>query len=110
MDISTLTDSEKTLMLAKVMGWRVCLGGEHIPIDIDENKTLYLRPGNTLYTISNMFLAWLVLSWAHENLETRYADGVGHFIEFWLPPEQAQRVWLDKVLELALDAGLVEVK
>jgi hypothetical protein len=57
-----------------------------------------------------MALAWRVLNWAHETALCRdYADGVGKILHFWSSPAGAQRAWLDKILELALEAGLAEV-
>jgi hypothetical protein len=57
-----------------------------------------------------MPLAWRVLNWAHETALCRdYADGVGKILHFWSPSADAQRAWLDKILELAIEAGLVEV-
>ena len=124
--IDKLSDQEKSVMLAKAMGWTALYWSNrdfwsswyHL---VDENNRKIKRRGihkNTgdvfhslmvdLYKPSNMALAWRVLNWAHETgLCRRYADGVGKNIHFWDAPADAQRAWLDKILTLAIEAGLV---
>lgn len=64
-----------------------------------------------LYKPEHMALAWGVLNWAYrENLE-RFDELIRTDLLWYLyesPAEEAQRLWLDKVLELAIEAGLVE--
>ena len=110
MDISSLTDQEKSVLLAKAMGLEISPNGtyfKHLP---DWNQE-YIW-GNNFYDPANMALAWRSLNWADQQraLSDRLAD---YFIAYllWIePPADAQRLWLDKILELALEAGIVELE
>jgi len=76
-----------------------------------------------LYAPANMVLAWQCLNWVDTqniHLDTvkgersmrveLYYDVFHSMGAFDLPPAQAQAAWLDKVLELVIEAGLVEVE
>jgi hypothetical protein len=76
-----------------------------------------------LYDPENMALAWRVLNWAAKKFHYGDSYSAGYRIDDWimdepivkgdgayniwdLPPAEAQRAWLDKILELAIEAGL----
>lgn len=80
-----------------------------------------LKPTKKLdfYQEANMHLAWRVLSWASDTaadgLDPETANNWIHQIDYLLmdrwrnsTAEEVQTEWLDKVLELAIAAGLVE--
>jgi hypothetical protein len=113
MDISNLTDQEKSVLLAKAMGWPIEQGlkvfGQIDWIIPPEGDMIA-----TLYNPVNMALAWRVLNWAQEQQPEYVGQG---FLDFWdveyphlyeFSPAEAQRLWLDKILELAIEAGLVK--
>ena len=113
MKIDELSDQEKTVMLARLCGWGVstALGGtsyESIFIYTQDNE----RCAN-LYDPANMALAWRVLNWATENLPKfmRIIEEnfllIGVLPYFIIPPAEAQRAWLDRILSLAIEAGMV---
>ncbi len=65
----------------------------------------------TLYNPANMALAWRVLNWAFANfvdiwLEETFRAWVPNPL-YTLPPADAQRAWLDKILTLAIEAGML---
>lgn len=75
-----------------------------------------------LYNPANMALAWQVLNWAFNNLpgDTGQSQVFFDFLnarEYWeqeflwsMPPAAAQRAWLDKILALASEAGMLEAQ
>ena len=110
---------DKSVLLAKAMGWEFTQdaiipwqdGEEHVLVDLPLD----------LYAPENMALAWRVLNWADTILWYHSEPNVFKwskgdvFQEWWdmktifgLPPAEAQAAWLDKILELAIEAGLVE--
>lgn len=112
-----LSDQEKSVMLARLMGKAVdCNCGKP---DCKFGRESQQRTGRdwflpdvpNLYDPVNMSLAWLGLNWADTNLKGYDALD----LYFWwdkgsllsLPPEKAQRAWLDKILELAYKAGML---
>ena len=116
MRIEELSDEQKTAMLARLCGWGVstALGGtsyESIFIYTQDNE----RCAN-LYDPANMALAWRVLNWAGANFnKARPGDWRGAMygsrhsaISEWvgLSPADAQRAWLDRILSLAIEAGM----
>ena len=95
--MTDMNDQEKSVLLAKAMGWT---------IEAPEYFDLY-RP-------KDMALAWRVLNWAAVTMpqESYYLvplQGIVLDTEK-LPPPDAQRLWLDKILKLAIEAGLIEVQ
>ena len=128
-DISKMTDQEKSVMLAKAMGWvqqvrhygdesQVFIGGETVAIvdtdliPADGLPEYYFMPN--LYDPANMVLAWRVLNWARVNdaifeLAIDNHELGDHFFE-WASesPADAQRLWLDKILELAIETGIID--
>lgn len=138
MDIKTLTDEQKSVMLAQAMGihveadyiyvqyWGIEEGlyddYEYPPSELtgiytiggwDRKYGVYLR---SFYDPANMPMAWRVLNWANNTaFGTGKLDGYPWWHNFvadmrLLPPAAAQRAWLDKILELAIEAGLIEAK
>ena len=121
-----LSDQEKSVMLAKLWGWEM----EYEPPKYrnDYGTAFLMSNGKPLHAVQfrypaaypsipnlydpvNMSLAWLGLNWADTNLKGYDALD----LYFWwdkgsllsLPPEKAQRAWLDKILELAIEAGML---
>lgn len=85
------------------------------------------RYGIDIYDPANMALAWRVLNWALEQAKPTsdevWALPLGDELFGWLsafspnddglsvfelPPAEAQAAWLDKILELAIKAGMVK--
>lgn len=125
MNIDEMSDQEKSVMLARAMGWKVT---QHGPSRLEKIRTPYgdhWGDEPLFYDELNMGLAWRVLNWAARQSRIRLseysypyslADGVDYLFEedgYWqgriwaLPPADAQRLWLDKILELAIEAGLI---
>ena len=133
MNIDKLTDQEKSVMLARAMGWEfsrqdcgegrwswVDENGEQISgslhddvVKVSDDPSSLVAP--MLYSPARMALAWRVLNWA---LFTAPDWDTGHIIFDglydkplrWVAtklPADAQRAWLDKILSLAIEAGLI---
>lgn len=114
--IDKLSDQEKSVMLAKAMGkspqnrqavpdWMI-----EIPGIARNDKELESVVFN-LYDPENMALAWRVLNWVNYTpLSGAWNVWFYDQLWMWVPPADAQRKWLDKVLELAIEAGLVELE
>ena len=103
MQVDNMNDEEKSVLLAKAMA----------PEDGVFDHTL------NLYDPANMALAWGVAGFAMEQTSAWNAPGgyamAYDFQEWWVCEIEpglpdAQRLWLDKVLSLAIEAGLVEVE
>jgi len=117
--IDNLSDQEKSVMLGKAMGWETFKGAhtKRIFAKIDG-----VQHDCELYDPANMALAWRVLNWAW-NHGYDMGDGIAMWwyakadqnstVEDTLlidaTPADAQRAWLDKILTLCIEAGLVEV-
>ncbi len=130
MDISKMSDQEKSVMLAKAMGWGVNREGDHGSYDLWIEDILILQRVEyakigmldsvllnkhmpSLYAPANMALAWKVAQWGHTLPEyTQWMlepNRLGTWFNFTrMPPAEAQRLWLDKILELAIEAGMIE--
>ncbi len=118
MNIKDLTDQEKSELLIKRIGEGgepMLLFGNHLHFtkpDYDDLDDLYKldRHGNPLHLPQ----AWRVLNWAYAVLEDQ---GRHHmFLDWWIIANLhvkslsvAMRLWLDKILELAIEAGIVEL-
>lgn len=66
-----------------------------------------------LYDPANMALAWRVLSFAIDNFSIpnhhfALRAMVNDMAFFTMPIAAAQRAWLDKILTLAIEAGMIE--
>lgn len=132
MSIETMTDQEKSSALARlcnphlkaVRAWK--RGGYNVYAysfwddatfvmhdrDVRSKEEAVRFAVGNLYDPANMALAWRVLNWAIENFSIpshhfalrAMADDMAFFT---LPPADAQRAWLDKILVLAIEAGMV---
>jgi len=110
--IEDMTTREKSVLLARAMGWEVQdsvqPGVSKFRVPDDNWVSWYYD----LYPTNRMALAWRVLKWAclHDGL-IRYRRGTIDWLDFGplqrLPPAEAQAAWLDMILELAIEAGLV---
>ena len=100
MRIDKLSDEQKTVMLAELAG---------VTPDVMNSGVLCVD----LYDPANMALAWRVLNWAwasqhiSENQIVTWSYVIGYAIDGSIPPADAQRAWLDMILSLAIDAGMV---
>jgi hypothetical protein len=123
MNISEMSDQEKSVMLARVCGWFVEDMGDYQNVfergGRMSPKIMSINPLHNLYTPDNMQASWRVLNWA----ATQYDNEFGEQLINWfyslnsemgdeidwivMRPAEAQRTWLDKILELAIEAGLV---
>jgi hypothetical protein len=131
MNIDEMTDQEKSVLLARAVGWEfsrhecgeprwswVDENGQQISgsihdrvVQVSDDRSSLVSP--MLYSPQRMALAWRVLNWAVSD------PGFGWEVDGWLwndglgydlpnlEPADAQRQWLDKVLELAIEAGLI---
>ena len=122
-NLSELSDEQKSVMLARLCGWkykkRGILGNSWWAEDdliydecYDQSEARLLD----LYDTKNMSLAWRVLNWAMDsNLSAREkADIMALFyvdkpFALEMSPAEAQCAWLDKILSLAIEAGMLEV-
>ena len=121
MNVTKLSDPEKSVMLAQLCGWKLeplrpgvyrlfDRGGQRID-NISSKGIVGIVDMPDLYKLCNMALAWRV---AHLASLSMIADD---FSSWWIvdmlpewhkSPAEAQRAWLDKILELAFEAGMVE--
>ena len=116
-----MTNREKSVLLARAMGWNY-LDAHHVQ-DAAHDWVVF-RGRFNLYKPAQMALAWRVLNWAMDE-ESSFALFQGQkFFRWWndisisgasnrnllvQPPADAQRLWLDKILELvAIEAVIVE--
>ena len=113
-------------MLAQLRGWDVSFG----LIDSDQSwdgfahdtLTITTEDGewcDNLYNPAHMALAWRVLNWASNNMPgktgqrqklfrfIRGTETYGDKMIVSMPPTDAQRAWLDKILSLAIEAGMI---
>lgn len=129
MNVNDMSDQEKSNSLCNLCGWSIVEFMQHYDyrlMDANDNEIesfpdWYQTDGDMpdLYNPANMALAWRVLNWASEQ------QGIYHkFMHWWfrqnsdldmlggylfdLEPEDAQRAWLDKILSLAIEAGMLE--
>lgn len=115
MDISKMSDEVKSALLARAMGLEFSTDGSEV-----------FRIGGhwvyDLYNVTKMFLAWQVHLWMLKNEKPRkmkYRTDSGRWLPDWpyrwwirmehaLEKPDAQRLWLDKILTLAIEAGIIE--
>ena len=111
--IDKLSDQEKSVMLARAMGWEVSFAYSPahpqlwLPDDLAKaHKTKFIA---NLYDPASMALAWRVLNHMGDL-------GYDALIEMWfsseevpsMEPKEAQAAWLDYALDLAIEAGIVD--
>lgn len=126
MNIDNLTDQEKSVMLARAMGLSEprYLSSSQVWIIENNNRpnlSVYVSPKKfDLYDPANMALAWWVLNWAYaqKHWYKKHLGLMGDVLydKFWsddtffeLSPTDAQRLWIDQILSLAIEAGIVKV-
>lgn len=132
MNINRLTTQQKSVMLGKLMGWIRPAGEGYRPglwvIDTGHGHVFdghfwTVEPKSLsffdLYT-SEMGMVWHVVNWAmrqnsplHSKDSAETADllsGLHYVIRQSVDKDhdEAQAAWLDKILSLAIEAGLVE--
>ena len=105
MNIDKMSTKEKTIALAKLLDWDL------VPF----TGTFY----HDLYYPPNIELAWQVLNWADEDLGgsenrsvfNRWFISNGEDAPVWPAVSASEfiRLNLDKILSLAVEAGMVEV-
>ncbi len=127
MKIDKLSDEQKTVMLARAMGWKKAEPSPTV-MELFYGKIAQRMPAEVwqtsdgswipfglpnFYDESQMALAWRVLNWAwasqhiSENQIVTWSYVIGYAIDGSIPPADAQRTWLDMILSLAIDAGMV---
>lgn len=132
--MTNLTDQQKSVLLAKVMGWRVSekikdqYGNWFVIVqEKDADDWLWLKDARypfSLYREASMALAWRVLNWAwkqHDRMVVT-VDEPDVPLKWWtwwlmnvlwkageMEPAEAIRHILDSILSLAIEAGLIEV-
>ena len=118
---------EKSITLCNLIGWRVSAHIDGWYTIYDGDRLLAsMSVKSTLYQPDLMALAWKVLNWAAGNFpHDDYYEG-GYAMDWWfsdyteerdggaysvidLDPAEAQAAWLDKIYELATQAGLIGV-
>ena len=127
MNIDKLTDQEKSVMLARVIGWRINAHGDmfEIPDTSVDNVGWKWRSNFYSGVDASMEQAWLVLNWAAQRNDGisdygwpyTVAEGIDEIFRYeddddlslWdKDPADAQRAWLDQILTLTIEAGLVD--
>jgi len=100
-----MSDTDKSVLLARARGWSSIGDTIFTP---KRPSGLYSSFKN-FYDPANMALAWDTHIWAiyDSPFGIEYLSWMLH--KSFLAKKDAQHLWLDKILELAIDAGLVEV-
>ncbi len=117
MNIKDPTDYEKSAMLAKIRGWHVTRGKFTTTIRKHADGTPLLRfldSSDGLYDPINMALAFELHLWRLSQEDHNDPEDMPYHIWWdynviWMG-KNAQRLWLDKILELAIEAELVELE
>jgi hypothetical protein len=120
MTINDMSDEEKSGLLVVLMGWEFTFVPEtaatesyHLVRDRD-GKFVDVAGFTDLYSTSNMALAWRVHLWA---LKSDIYDSYRYWLQqgtgwagdkLWWEAPDPQRAWLDKILSLAIEAGLLD--
>ena len=96
---------EASVMLARLSGWEV---------EPDDYGKMWIKCPGEPYATTNlyqpvfMFLAWRVLNWVQTNMDRAARRDLSYIVmDFTATPAAAQRAWLDKVLSLAIEAGML---
>ena len=120
---------EKSYLLFQGMGWKVIPPlnvidehGQKIPFTIVMWTHKDREAWVDLYHPKNMALSWKVLNWLEDKIDGDVKSAPGVNLRAWdlcvqrfrkyvhLPGYKAQEVYLDEVLEVMLDTGLVKVE
>ena len=112
MQVDEMNDQEKSALLAKAMGWetRPYADGTDWFRPTKEHEYIYDLYATNRRTKDplHMALAWRVHIWALDVSDDYsiqwYLDGD---LRIWEYPD-AQRRWLDEILSMLIEAGLVE--
>ena len=127
MRIDKLSDEQKTVMLARAMGWKKAEPSptvmelfygkiaQHMPAEVWQTSDGSWIPFGlpNFYDESQMALAWRVLNWAAAIGITTQINAVYQYKKGdWvciidLLPADAQTAWLDYILRKAIEAGMV---
>ena len=123
--IDKMTPEEKSVVLARLCGWLKTdeyFHSYHPPNGkgMSVNYTKGYAPEfifvtdkhyYDLYNVRNFALAWQVLNWAMKSFDNSTIATLDEWFSFIrvmeMPPAEAQAAWLDKILELAIEAGMV---
>ncbi len=121
MNINELDDVQKSAALLRLCGWR--RDGREL---YSNDKLIYTFPMYSiegeyihayefqfianLYDPANMALAWRVLNWAVMSDELDSANVLTELLIHYcaVSPAIASIAWLDKILSLAIEAGMVK--
>jgi hypothetical protein len=132
MNIDNLSDEEKSVHLVKAMGkYEDVALLQVVDALVDGDRKHYWQHNGEICLIPNLYevdengdplymvLAWRVLNWGlgpHTQGTHRVIfPQIAAFLYrekrvFTLSPATAQRLWLDKILSLCIEAGLVEIQ
>jgi len=131
MSIETMTDHEKSVVLARLCGWfapagggflsglwKLDTGGNHVLDGFFSKSGEFLPDDFDLYAPVNMALAWRCIEWVTSPPKTLQMSEAALNTKFgywwqgnamWAETAaDAQRAWLDKIMTLAIEAGMVE--
>ena len=121
MNIDEMSEHEKSIALAELCGWEVTEEDTRAGKRFWIKSPDYRHATTNLYKPEFMFLTWAVLNWAVINLGvSSNTTGIAWTTNFheWVlshmaglalkPPLEAQAMWLDKILELAIETELVQ--
>jgi hypothetical protein len=121
-DLPTSTQ-QKSKMLARLLGWHCVYAAESVCAIISERREYIgistafwyeaAGPHVDFYEAENMALAWKIMT----SMLEMDPEVKAIFENWWQnqflyrikSPKVAQRLWLDKVLELAIDTELLRV-
>jgi hypothetical protein len=116
MNISEMGDMEKSIVLAR-LAWRERAGEVGAVFCDDKDSIIWGYPFCvSLYRQENFHTVWRALTWA---LKTRTIgpdlfrylfSPDGRKEVFGVSPVDAQRAIIDKILELAIEAGLIRYR
>lgn len=98
-----------------MVGWEVTKT-EQIFLPDYPGSDVAIHPKDSLYNPRHMALAWRVLNWGMtypmlDDDKYQFVAKLNFSISwgdvFKSPPGEAQAIWLDKLLEAAIEAGLI---
>jgi len=122
MNVSEMDNAKKSLLIARLMGWKITRSSFSVWVaDENNSPTFWIGMDNRdgLYSSIAFPVAWRVLNWV-QNVPLRTEKAYQLRVKFWLDLDvedlfamsliEAQKTWLDKILELAIRFGFVEVE